>query len=124
MIVAIPVASEQATRPLAADLLNAAGFALRNQDESFLPMDLGCERDIARTLIAHDVSVLITPQISLEAFVLLKTYGVRVYAAQGGDEASVWSDFEAGTLREVKAADYPACFGRSHAIFTESALSA
>lgn len=75
-----------------------------------LNIDITNKKDIARSLIADNIDILITHDISLEAFVLLKSYGVRVYAAmmEPMSLTSVLEHFEEGALTEITADNYAA----------------
>ena len=73
-----------------------------------LNVDAANKKDMARTLIAHNIGILVTRNISLEPFVLLKSYGIRVYAA-AKDSMPIGAVLEAlkkGELTEITADNY------------------
>jgi predicted Fe-Mo cluster-binding NifX family protein len=79
-------------------------------------------KDVARTLVAHNVDVLIVSHLGLNPFVMLKTYGIKVYF--GGEKRITISDavaaFHENKLVEVTAENYEALLGGDHHSHTHS----
>lgn len=110
MIVAMPVKNDHDDAPLAPLFGNAKYFAFAKEDAdvSIKPMEENGGRDVARTLIAHDVDVLITSHLGLNPFTLLKSYGIKVYFAGEGriTVSEAIRMFQDGKLKEVTAETY------------------
>lgn len=104
MTLAIP-AKTLSINPIISSLFaNAKFFAYsKNNELTIEKMEQKGGRDVARTLIAQNVNVLITSHLGLNPFVLLKSYGIKVYFA-GIEELNVSdiiNQFHAGKLVEV-----------------------
>lgn len=124
MIVAMPVNNDRDDSVLAPLFGNAKYFAFSKGEDaiSIEPMEENGGRDVARTLIAKNVDVLITSHLGLNPFALLKSYGIKVYYA--GEEKISASEalkkLEEGKLQEVNAETYRHLLGEeeSHASHT------
>ncbi|MDD3770608.1 hypothetical protein E0765_05470 [Sulfuricurvum sp. IAE1] len=77
-------------------------------DNNSITLDATRKKDVARSLIASDIDVLITHRISLEAFILLKSYGIRVYqtAQEPVSIGSLIKKFQNGSLKEITPENY------------------
>lgn len=65
------------------------------------------DKDMSRSLIARDVDVFLTHRLSLEAFILLKSYGIRIYAlpAEPQSYTAALEAFHRGMLSELTPAN-------------------
>ncbi|MFA6629974.1 MAG: NifB/NifX family molybdenum-iron cluster-binding protein [Sulfuricurvum sp.] len=110
MIVAMPVKNDHDDAPLAPLFGNAKYFAFTNEETgvSIERMEQNGGRDVARTLIAKNVDVLITSHLGLNPFTLLKSYGIKVYFAGEGriTVSEAIRMFQDGKLKEVTAETY------------------
>lgn len=120
MILAVPMQTDQLGGAIATRFEDAAYFALEGSETKIIPVEHKGGKDIARLIIASDVTTLITPHLELEAFILLKSYGVAVYAAEGYNGSDALRHFQEGTLQEVTAENYLSVFGSSKPILTVS----
>jgi predicted Fe-Mo cluster-binding NifX family protein len=118
MILALPIKSANTDAALAPLFGNAKHFAFVN-DEGIIttePMEQNGGKDVARTLVAHNVDVLIVSHLGLNPFILLKTYGIKVYF--GGEKRITIADavaaFHEDKLVEVTAENYEALLGSDH----------
>ncbi len=115
MIVSMPVKTAAANAALAPLFGNAKYFAFTtNEGEiNVQQMEQNGGRDVARILIANNVDVLITSHLGLNPFVLLKSYGIKVYFA--GKERLTTSDaltlFHANKLVEVTSDNFNSLLG-------------
>jgi predicted Fe-Mo cluster-binding NifX family protein len=114
MKIAMPVKTDHADAPLAPLFGNAKFFAFCDTESvtiEAMPQHGG--RDVARTLIAVNVEVLITSHLGFQPFVLLKSYGVRVYYA--GDNRILISEalkaLHEGELVEVSSENFMELLG-------------
>lgn len=112
MIIAVHLHPHITDTGMSADSDHGEEFAIVEESKAAgsLNIDVSNKKDIARSLIADNIDVLITHDISLEAFVLLKSYGVRVYAARAEPMSltSVLEQFEEGALTEITPDNYAA----------------
>lgn len=116
MRVAIPVQSAASDSELVASFGKAKQFALVTEkgEVSFVSVaEVEGGRDAARTLIANDVDTVIVSHLGLNPYVLLKSYGIRVYCEE---EANVKIDEALKSLRqeqlmEVTPSNYQHVFG-------------
>ncbi len=120
MILAVPMLTDQLGGVIANRFEDAAYFTLEGSKTKVIPVEHKGGKDIARLIIASDVTTLITSHVELEAFVLLKSYGVSVYAAQGYNVSDALRHFQEGTLHEVTAENYLSVFGSSKPILAVS----
>lgn len=83
MIISMPVKSASLDAALAPLFGNAKYFAFANDNNEITieKMEQNGGRDVARILVANNVDVLITSHLGLNPFVLLKSYGIKVYFA-------------------------------------------
>lgn len=112
MIIAIHLHPDITDMEISAGMVEGEQFALIEESGAAgsLNIDVTNQKDIARSLIADNIDILITHDISFETFVLLKSYGVRVYAAmtEPMSLARVLEHFEAGALTEITPDNYAA----------------
>jgi predicted Fe-Mo cluster-binding NifX family protein len=124
MILALPIKSASTDAALAPLFGNAKHFAFVNNEGIITtePMKQTGGKDVARTLVAHNVDVLIVSHLGLNPFVMLKTYGIKVYF--GGEKRITISDavaaFHENKLVEVTAENYEALLGGDHHSHTHS----
>lgn len=89
---------------------NIRRFIIINKDaeNNSITLDATRKKDVARSLIASDVDVLITHRISLEAFILLKSYGVRIYQTvqEPVSIGTLVKKFQNDGLREITPDNY------------------
>jgi len=118
MIIAMPVKTDRTDAALAPLFGNAKHFAFVN-DEGVVTtesMEQNGGRDVARALIAHNIDVLIVSHLGLNPFIMLKTYGIKVYFA--GNERITINEavaiFHEGKLLEVTAQNYETVLGNDH----------
>lgn len=117
MIVALPLQTNRADSPLETLFENAKHFALVNDEGSITieTIEQHGGRDIARALVAHDVDSLIISYLGLDAFIILKTYGIKVY--YGTHETATLNDaliaLHENSLIHVTAENYEAVFAGS-----------
>ncbi|MFA6628238.1 MAG: NifB/NifX family molybdenum-iron cluster-binding protein [Sulfuricurvum sp.] len=104
MTIAIPVKTLSINPTIASLFANAKFFAYSRDGELGIEkMEEERGRDVARTLIAQNIDILITSQLGFKPFVLLKSYGIQIYFA-GVEEltaADLLNQFHAGALVEV-----------------------
>ncbi|ADR34665.1 hypothetical protein Sulku_2005 [Sulfuricurvum kujiense DSM 16994] len=114
MIVALPLQTDRADSPLETLFEHAKHFALVNDEGSVTveTIEQHGGRDIARVLVARDVDTLIAFYVGLEAFIILKTYGINVY--YGTHEITALNDaliaLHENSLIEVTAENYKTIF--------------
>jgi predicted Fe-Mo cluster-binding NifX family protein len=115
MIIAMPIKTSSLDAALAPLFGNANFFAFATDTTQIdvVKMDQLGGRDVARTLVANDVDVLITSHLGLNPFTLLKSYGIKVYFA--GKERLIISDalklYYANELVEVTPENFDALLG-------------
>lgn len=112
MIIAIELQPDLIDTKRTEEPENIMQFALigRGESSESLCIDSTVRKDVARSLIAHNVNALVTRHIPLESFVLLKSYGVRVYSGLM-KPMSIHDVVEAcktGELTEITSANYHA----------------
>jgi len=115
MIIAMPIKASSHDAALAPLFGNAKFFAFATDATliDIVQMEQLGGRDVARTLVANNVDVLITSHLGLNPFVLLKSYGVKVYFA-GESRITVSEaikDFHAGKLIEVTSENVESLLG-------------
>jgi predicted Fe-Mo cluster-binding NifX family protein len=83
MIIAMPIKTPSSDAALAPLFGNAKHFAIINENKeiNIQNMEQSGGRDVARTLIASNVEILITSHLGMNPFVLLKSYGMKIYFA-------------------------------------------
>lgn len=112
MIIAIKLHPDIVDTKLPEQSENSMQFAIIEKDgaSESLSFDATIKKDIARSLIAHNIDVLITHDISLEAYVMLKSYGIRVYAAIMGPMSfsTLLEALEEGKLTEITPGNFHA----------------
>lgn len=83
MIIAMPIKTSSLDAALAPLFGNAKFFAFATDTTQIdvVKMDQLGGKDVAHTLVANNVDVLITSHLGLNPFVLLKSYGIKVYYA-------------------------------------------
>lgn len=115
MIIAIPIKTSSHDAALAPLFGNAKFFAFASDDSHIdvVKMEQDGGRDVARTLIANNVDVLITSHLGFNPYVLLKSYGIKVYFA--GDSRMTVTEaikaFYANQLVEVSAENFETLLG-------------
>lgn len=115
MIIAMPVKTDRVDSALAPLFGKAKHFAFVNEtgEITIEKMEQNGGRDVARILVANDVDVLITSHLGLNPFVLLKSYGIKVYFA--GEKrlliAEALSLLHANELVEVTAENFDSLLG-------------
>jgi predicted Fe-Mo cluster-binding NifX family protein len=116
MTIAIPVKTLNINPTIASLFANAKYFAFSNDGEMNIEkMEEKGGRDVARMLIAQNINVLITSHLGLKPFVLLKSYGIKIYFA-GKEKLNVLdalSRFHAGDLVEVTSENFKTIFSSS-----------
>ncbi|MFZ2968996.1 MAG: NifB/NifX family molybdenum-iron cluster-binding protein [Sulfuricurvum sp.] len=118
MILSLPIKSARTDATLAPLFGNAKHFAFVDEEGVITtqPMEQNGGKDVARTLLTHNVDVLIVSHLGLNPFVLLKTYGIKVYF--GGEKRMTISQavaaFHEDKLVEVTAENYEALLGSDH----------
>jgi len=111
----MPVKTAAANAALAPLFGNAKYFAFANDNNEITieKMEQNGGRDVARILVANNVDVLITSHLGMNPFVLLKTYGIKVYFA--GKERLTTSDalalFHSNELVEVTSDNFDSLLG-------------
>jgi len=115
MIIAMPIKTSSLDAALAPLFGNAKFFAFATdtiQIDVVKIEQLG-GRDVARTLIANNVDVLITSHLGFNPYVLLKSYGIKVYFT--GESRITISEaikaFYANKLVEVSAENFETLLG-------------
>ena len=116
MIVAMPVKSVSSDSELVPSFGQAKQFAIvkENGEVTFLSMSHAAGgRDVARTLIANDVDAIIVSHLGMNPYVLLKSYGVKVFCEE---EAHVnihqaIDSLQHDELVEVTPSNYNQVFG-------------
>lgn len=115
MIIAMPIKTSTLDAALAPLFGNAKFFAFATDTTQIdiVKMDQLGGRDVARNLVANNVDVLITSHLGLNPFVLLKSYGIKVYFA--GESRITMSEamkaFYANELTEVTADNFETLLG-------------
>ena len=115
MIIAMPIKTSSLDAALAPLFGNAKFFAFATDTTQIdvVKMDQLGGRDVARTLVANNVDVLITSHLGLNPFALLKSYGIKIYFA--GKERLIISDalklFYANELVEVTSEKFDSLLG-------------
>ncbi|MCI4406683.1 MAG: NifB/NifX family molybdenum-iron cluster-binding protein [Sulfuricurvum sp.] len=115
MIIAMPIKTSSHDAALAPLFGNAKFFAFASDDShvDVVKMEQNGGRDVARTLIANNVDVLITSHLGFNPYVLLKSYGIKVYFA--GETRITINEaikaFYANQLVEVSAENFETLLG-------------
>jgi len=115
MIIAMPIKMSSHDAPLAPLFGNAKFFAFATDTAKIdvLQMEQSGGRDVARTLVANDVDVLITSHLGFNPYVLLKSYGVKIYYA--GESRITVSEainaFYTNKLTEVTTENFESLLG-------------
>ncbi len=115
MIIAMPIKTSSLDAALAPLFGNAKYFAFANDNNEITieKMEQNGGRDVARILVANNVDALITSHLGMNPFVLLKTYGIKVYFA--GKERLTTSDalalFHSNKLVEVTSDNFDSLLG-------------
>jgi predicted Fe-Mo cluster-binding NifX family protein len=110
MIIAMPIKTSSHDAALAPLFGNAKFFAFATDTSGIdvVQMEQNGGKDVARTLVANNVDVLITSHLGFNPFVLLKSYGIKVYFA--GESRITISEaikaFYANGLIEVTAENF------------------
>lgn len=116
MIVAMPVKSVSADSELVPYFGKAKQFAIVSDkgEVTFLSInDSTGGRDVARTLIANEVDTLIVSHLGFNPYVLLKSYGIKVYRE---DEEHMTIDEAVDSLQHNKLPEVtPANFDKNFA---------
>lgn len=118
MVIAMPIKTSSHDAALAPLFGNAKFFAFVTDAQiDIVHMEQSGGRDVARTLVANDVDVLITSHLGFNPYVLLKSYGIKVY--YGGECRITLSEaikaLHTNRLIEVTAENYESIFGDDHA---------
>ncbi len=115
MIIAMPIKTSSHDAALAPLFGNAKFFAFATDSTQIdiVQMEQLGGRDVARTLIANNVDVLITSHLGFNPYVLLKSYGIKVYYA--GEARITISEainaFHENKLIEVTAENFESLLG-------------
>lgn len=115
MIIAMPIKTSSHDAALAPLFGNAKFFAFATDASHIdvVQMEQLGGKDVARTLVANNVDVLITSHLGLNPFILLKSYGIKVYFA--GESRIIVSEaikaFHANALSEVTAENFETLLG-------------
>lgn len=115
MIIAMPIKTSSHDAALAPLFGNAKYFAFATDSVQIdiVQMEQLGGRDVARTLVANNVDVLITSHLGVNPYVLLKSYGIKVYYA--GESRITISEaikaFYANRLTEVTAENFETLLG-------------
>lgn len=115
MKIAMPTKTSSHDAALAPLFGNANFFAFASDDSHIdvVTMEQTGGRDVARTLIANNVNVLITSHLGFNPYVLLKSYGIKVYFA--GDSRITVTEainaFHENKLIEVTADNFESLLG-------------
>lgn len=115
MTVTMPLNSASTDASVAPHFAEAKYFAFATDETKPVVESIEEEggRDIARSLIAHDVDVVITSELDMNPFVLLKSYGLKIFATP--NEKMTMEDALAklhnNELTEVTAENYVSLFG-------------
>ncbi|MBD3810073.1 MAG: NifB/NifX family molybdenum-iron cluster-binding protein [Sulfuricurvum sp.] len=115
MIIAMPIKTSSHDAALAPLFGNAKFFAFATDDSHIdvVQMEQSGGKDVARTLVANNVDVLITSHLGFNPYVLLKSYGIKVYFA--GESRITVSEaikaFYANELSEVTAENFETLLG-------------
>ena len=115
MIIAMPIKTSSHDAALAPLFGNAKFFAFATDDSHIdvVQMEQTGGRDVARTLVANNVDVLITSHLGKNPYVLLKSYGIKVYYA--GEARITISEainaFHENNLIEVTADNFESLLG-------------
>lgn len=115
MIIAMPIKTSSHDAALAPLFGNAKFFAFATDDSHIdvVQMEQSGGKDVARTLVANNVDVLITSHLGFKPYVLLKSYGIKVYFA--GESRITFSEaikaFYANQLVEVSAENFETLLG-------------
>lgn len=115
MIIAMPIKTSSHDAALAPLFGNAKFFAFATDASHIdvIKIEQTGGRDVARTLIANNVDVLITSHLGFNPYVLLKSYGIKVYYA--GESRITTSEaikaLYANALSEVTAENFETLLG-------------
>lgn len=115
MIISMPIKTSSHDAALAPLFGNAKFFAFATDTArvDVVQMEQLGGKDVARTLVANNVDVLITSHLGLNPYVLLKSYGIKVYFA--GETRITVSEaikaFHADELTEVTSENVESLFG-------------
>lgn len=115
MIIAMPIKTSSHDAALAPLFGNANFFAFATDASHIdvIRMEQSGGKDVARTLIANNVDVLITSHLGFNPYVLLKSYGIKIYFA--GESRITTREaikaFYANKLVEVSAENFEILLG-------------
>ena len=115
MIIAMPIKTSSHNAALAPLFGNAKFFAFATDTTQIdiVQMEQLGGRDVARTLVANNVDVLITSHLGMNPYVLLKNYGIKVFYA--GETritiSEVINAFHKNKLIEVTAENFKSLLG-------------
>lgn len=115
MIIAMPIKTSSHNAALAPLFGNAKFFAFATDTTQIdiVQMEQLGGRDVARTIVANNVDVLITSHLGFTPYVLLKSYGIKVYYA--GESRITISEainaFHENRLMEVTAENFETLLG-------------
>jgi predicted Fe-Mo cluster-binding NifX family protein len=115
MIIAMPLKTSSHDAALAPLFGNAKFFAFATDATQIdvIKMEQLGGKDVARTLVANNIDILITSHLGLNPFVLLKSYGIKVYFA--GESRITVSEaikaFHANELSEVTSENFDSLLG-------------
>lgn len=115
MIIAMPIKTSSHDAALAPLFGNAKFFAFASNDSHIdvVQMEQSGGKDVARTLVANNVDVLITSHLGFNPYVLLKSYGIKVFFA--GESRITISEaikaFHANQLVEVSSENFETLLG-------------
>lgn len=115
MIIAMPIKTSSHDAALAPLFGNAKFFAFATDTAQIdiVQMEQSGGRDVARTLVANNVDVLITSHLGMSPYVLLKSYGIKVYFAGNAriTLSEALKEFNASTLTEVTPENFDSLLG-------------
>ncbi|MBV5320815.1 MAG: NifB/NifX family molybdenum-iron cluster-binding protein [Sulfuricurvum sp.] len=115
MIIAMPIKTSSHDAALAPLFGNAKFFAFATDSTQIdvVQMEQLGGKDVARTLVANNVDVLITSHLGLNPYVLLKSYGIKVYFAGESriNVSEAIKAFHANQLSEVTSENFESLLG-------------
>lgn len=115
MIISMPIKTSSHDAALAPLFGNAKFFAFATDTTQIdvVQMEQLGGKDVARTLVANNVDVIITSHLGFNPYVLLKSYGIKVYFA--GESRITVSEaikaFYANELIEVTTENFETLLG-------------
>lgn len=118
MIISMPIKTSSHDAALAPLFGNAKFFAFATDTTQIdiVQMEQLGGKDVARTLVANNVDVLITSHLGLNPYAVLKSYGIKVYFA--GESRITISEalkaFHANELKEVTPDNFESLLGDHH----------